>query len=76
MPKMIVIEATIVNYADDRGGVVHDIGELIEPAKAEGAKLAHAGRALYVNKADDADKHGHYTASKAMIDAASKQAKV
>lgn len=75
MPKMIVISATNVNYNDDRGGVIHGQGELIDVNKEVARTLATNDRALYVNKADDHDKTGAFTASKALLDAAKKMTK-
>lgn len=70
MPKQIVIEATAVNYGDDRGGVHQDIGDLIDPPKDTARALALAGRTLYVDRKDDPDKHGRYTASDDLVKAA------
>lgn len=75
MPKMITIACTNVNYNDDRGGVIHGQGELIDVTKEVARTLALNDRALYVNKADDHDKAGVFTASKALLDAAKKMNK-
>lgn len=75
MPKQIIIEATQVNYGDDRGGVHADAGEIVDVPKDTGIALMRAGRSLYVNKADDPDKSGRNTASKEMLKAAEDIAK-
>jgi hypothetical protein len=74
MPKQIVIEPCLINFGDDRGGVGHAAGEIVEVSKETAAKLAGAGRTLYVDKKDDPDKHARYTASKEMIKAAEQMA--
>lgn len=76
MPKQIIIEATQVNYGDDRGGVHHDAGEIVEVPKDTGIALMRAGRSLYVNKSDDPDKSGRNTASKEMLKAAESMSKI
>lgn len=70
MPKILIIEACLVNYGDDRGGIHQDAGDQIEVGKDAALALTRAGRALYVSKADDADKSGRYTATKDMLQAA------
>lgn len=70
MPKQIVIEPCLINYGDDRGGVDHAAGEVVEVPKDTAINLARAGRTLFVDKKDDPDKNGHYTASEAMVVAA------
>lgn len=68
--KVIIIEATQVNYRDDRGGQHADSGSIVDVNKDDAAKLTTAGRALYVNKSDDPFKDGRYTASKELLKAA------
>lgn len=68
--KQIIIEACIVNFGDDRGGVGQAAGDIVDVPKEAARTLATAGRALYTNKADDPDKSGRFTASKEMIKAA------
>lgn len=75
MPKQLIIEACLVNYGDDRGGVDHAIGDLVEVSKDTANALARNGRALYVEKKEDPDKHGRYTATRDMINAAQAMAK-
>jgi hypothetical protein len=70
MPKILIIEACLVNFGDDRGGVDQAAGDMTDVAKDTARQLTTAGRALYVNKADDPDKAGRFTASKDMIKAA------
>jgi hypothetical protein len=74
MPKVIVIESCLINLGDDRGGVGHAVGETPEVTKETASKLVGAGRVLYVDKKDDPDKHGRYTASKEMLKAAEQMA--
>lgn len=68
--KLLIIEACLVNYGDDRGGVDHAAGDVVDVPKATAATLATNGRALYINKTDDPDKAGRFTASKDMLKAA------
>jgi len=75
MPKILVIEPCLINHGDDRGGVDHAAGDMGDVPKDVAAKLVAAGRVLYVNKADDPDKHGRNTASKDMLKAAGDMAK-
>lgn len=70
MPKMLIIEACLVNYGDDRGGVHECAGAQIEVGKDAATALVQAGRALYTDKKDDPNKTGANTASKEMIAAA------
>lgn len=75
MPKILIIEACIVNYGDDRGGVVESFGAVTEVNKDTARALTVSGRALYVSKTDDPDKTGRYTASPDMVKAAEREAK-
>lgn len=75
MPKQLVIEPCIINFGDDRGGVDHAAGDIVEVQKDTANNLARANRTLYVDKKDDPDKHGRYTASAEMLRAAEKMAK-
>lgn len=75
MPKLLITEATLVNYGDDRGGVHEDAGALINPGKDTADALVRIGRALYVEKKDDPDKSGRNTASADMLAAAEALAK-
>lgn len=70
MPKLLILEACLVNFADDRGGIHHDAGDMPDVPKAQATDLIRCNRALYINKADDADKAGRYTASAEMVKAA------
>lgn len=70
MPKQLVIESCLINFADDRGGVHHDIGEFADVPKGTAIDLARAGRTLFVDKKDDPDKNARFTASTDMIKAA------
>lgn len=75
MPKILIIETCIVNYGDDRGGVVESFGANTEVNKDTARTLTTTGRALYVNKSDDPDKLGRHTASPDMLKAAEREAK-
>lgn len=70
MPKLLILDPCLVNFADDRGGIHHDAGEMPDVPKAAATDLVRRGRALYINKADDADKASRYTASAEMVKAA------
>lgn len=70
MPKILITEATQVNYGDDRGGQHADSGEIVEVTKDQALKLCQINRALFVTKSDDPTKDGRYTASKEVLDAA------
>ncbi|MDP3136992.1 MAG: hypothetical protein Q8N17_11765 [Burkholderiaceae bacterium] len=70
MPKQLIIEACLINYGDDRGGVDHAAGTIVEVPKGTAIDLARAGRTLYVEKKDDPDKAGRHTASPEMLKAA------
>lgn len=70
MPKILIIDPCLVNFADDRGGIHHDAGDMPDVPKAAATDLVRRGRALYINKADDTDKAGRYTASADMVKAA------
>ena len=70
MPKLIILEPCLVNFSDDRGGIHHDSGDMPDVPKAAATDLVRRGRALYISKADDADKAGRYTASADMVKAA------
>ena len=75
MPKILIIETCIVNFGDDRGGVVESVGATVEVNKDTARDLTLANRALYLNKTDDPDKHGRNTAPDAMVKAAAREAK-
>ena len=70
MPKVLIIEPCLINLGDDRGGVDHGAGEIVDVNKDTANTLARANRALYVSKVDDPDKHGLFTATKEMVRAA------
>lgn len=70
MPKQLIIEPCIINHGDDRGGVDHAAGEIVDVPRDAAYTLAQAGRALYVDKKDDPDKSGRNTASADMLKAA------
>lgn len=75
MPKILILEATQVDYGDDRGGQHVDSGEIADVTKENARKLTEYNRALYVDKKDDPTKAGIYTASKDMLAAAQAMAK-
>lgn len=68
--KMLIIEGTVVNFGDDRGGVHADPGETPDVPQEAARALAQAGRALYVNRKDDPSRSGANTASAEMLKAA------
>ena len=74
MPKILIIENTIINYGDDRGGVDAAIGDITEVTKETAGTLIRAGRALYADKRDDPSKGGLDTATSKMLNAASEMA--
>lgn len=75
MPKLLIIEACLVNFGDDRGGVDQAAGDIVDVSKETARALATAGRALYVSKADDPDRSGRHTATKDMLKAADAMAR-
>lgn len=68
--KQLVIEPCLINLGDDRGGVDHAAGEIVDVPKGIAGDLARAGRTLFMERKDDPDKYGRYTASEAMLAAA------
>ena len=70
MPKQLIIEACLINFGDDRGGVDHAVGEVVDVPKNTAATLAELGRTLYVERKDDPDKHGRFTATPELLKAA------
>lgn len=75
MPKLLIIEPTIVNYGDDRGGVDQQTGDIVDVPKAVASTLTKKNRALYLEKKDDPTKAGLYTASPDLVKAAQAAAK-
>ena len=75
MPKILIIEPTLVDFQDDRGGQHADVADLPDVPKAIAAKLVEAGRALYTDRKDDPTKTGQFTASADMVKAAKAMAK-
>ena len=75
MPKILIIEPTLVDFQDDRGGQHADVADLPDVPKAIAAKLVEAGRALYTDRKDDPTKTGQFTASADMVKAARAMAK-
>lgn len=68
--KQLIIEACIVNFGDDRGGVDQAVGDIVDVPKDAAIKLSATGRALYLDKKDDPTRDGRYTANKEMVKAA------
>lgn len=68
--KILILDACLINFGDDRGGIHHDAGEMPEVPKAIAADLVRVNRALYCEKTDDPDKAGSNTASAEMVKAA------
>lgn len=75
MPKMLVIAGCLINHGDDRGGVAHAQGEIVEVNKDTADTLAKMDRALYASREDDPTKAGIHTASPDMLKAAQAMAK-
>ena len=69
MPKILIIEPTLINHGDDRGGQHADIG-ITEAPKDAARAVVLAGKALYVNRADDPSKTGTHTATAEEVKAA------
>jgi hypothetical protein len=67
MPKIIILEATQVDYGDDRGGQHAESGSIVDVVKDQARRLAEIGRALYTTKGDDPSKDGRYTATKELL---------
>lgn len=72
--KQLVIETCVVNYGDDRGGVVQSAGDIVDIPKDLARNLSIAGRTLYVSRNDDHDKSGRFTATRDMLAAAQEMA--
>lgn len=68
--KVLITEGTQVNFNDDKGAQHVDAAEMPDVTKDTAQVLTSNGRALYINKADDPNKDGRYTASAEMIKAA------
>lgn len=75
MPKIIIIEACLVDFKDDKGGQHQEVGAMPTVPKDIAADLVRSNRALYADKADDFDKGGRNTATKEMLKAAEQVAK-
>ena len=75
MPKVIIITTCLINHADDRGGVTYEQGEIVDVSKETAKTLTVNDRSLYVEKTDDHDKNGLYTATTQLLDAAKKMNK-
>lgn len=67
--KILIIEPTLINHGDDRGGQHADIGITDAPKDAARAVIL-AGKALYVSRADDPSKTGTHTATAEELKAA------
>jgi hypothetical protein len=72
--KILIIEPTLINHGDDRGGQHADIGITDAPKDAARAVVL-AGKALYVSRADDPSKSGTHTATAEEVKAAQAAAK-
>ena len=75
MPKILIIESCLVDFADDAGGQHQNVGDMPTVQKDLAAELVKARRALYCDKSDDFEKSGANTASKDMLKAAEAIAK-
>ena len=67
--QILVIEPTLINHGDDRGGQHADIG-IIDAPKDAARAVVLAGKALYVSRADDPSKAGTHTATAEEVKAA------
>ena len=74
MPKILIIEPTLITHGDDRGGQHADIG-ITEAPKDAARAVVLAGKALYVSRADDPSKSGTHTATAEEVKAAQAAAK-
>jgi len=74
MPKILIIEPTLINHGDDRGGQHADIG-ITEAPKDAARAVVLAGKALYVSRSDDPSKSGTHTATAEEVKAAQAAAK-
>ena len=74
MPKILIIEPTLINHGDDRGGQHADIG-ITEAPKDAARAVVLAGKALYVSRSDDSSKSGTHTATAEEVKAAQAAAK-
>lgn len=70
MPKQLVIEPCLINFNDDKGGIAHAAGDIVDVPKSTADALARVGRTLYIERKDDPDKNGVHTATPAMLTAA------
>lgn len=68
--KQLIIEPCLINYGDDRGGVDQAAGDIVDVPKETAINLARLGRTLFVDRKDDPEKTGRYTATEAMLSAA------
>lgn len=75
MPKILVIDPTIINLGGDEGGVHHDVGAFADVNKDTARLLAESGRTLYTASADDHTKPPRFTATAEMLKAARAEAK-
>lgn len=75
MPKILVIEPTLINLGGDEGGVHHDVGAFADVNKDTARLLAEAGRTLYAASADDHTKPPRFSATAEMLKAAQAAAK-
>ncbi|WP_428309259.1 hypothetical protein [Hydrocarboniphaga sp.] len=70
MPKMLIIDHTIVNFGDDRGGQGAEAGDLVDVPREQAAALVTWKRAMYTRKQDDPSKGGLDTAPENIVAAA------
>ncbi len=67
--QILIIDPTIVNFGDDRGGQHVEIGICDVPKDSARAVVA-SGKGLYASRADDPSKAGVHTASAEEVKAA------
>lgn len=74
MPKILILEACIVNFGGDVGGEPTEAGALVTVDTKQALLLVNHGRALYTVKGDDPSK-GLKTAAPDVVKAAEAHAK-
>lgn len=73
--EILIIDTTIVNFGDDRGGQVVEAPEFVDVSKDTAQALVRSGRGLYTSRANDPEKGAPNTATAEMIKAAQAEIK-
>ena len=68
--KILIIDDTLVNFNDDRGGQHVSAGETHDAPKDQARQLVACGRALYVSRDDDPTRGSINTATPEQLKAA------